>query len=330
MVNIGHLASYLIIKLNETGTTSIKRAEFNELLYRSVKAVQKLSFVKLHRGIRNPDIYTTIRTNYNTELEEILQAACQCGLMHRGNGTYSFLPALTDQHDFDRIRIENPLAVAANEVRSLASVTEPIDWVIKRAGDVSDLNTALMQFDDMTRQHSWDREKFSAEKYAEINNQESATKNPDPYLLIPENHNGLGIVLVHGFLASPAELRDLGEKLYAKGHPVIGVRLKGHGTSPHDLRNRSWQEWYGEVKDGYEIMASLAEKVCLVGFSTGATLSLMLGAGKPQKLGAVVAVSTALKFMNRNMVFVPLMHGANQVTNWLPSNEGMIPFRENV
>lgn len=121
----------------------------------------------------------------------------------------------------------------------------------------------------------------------------------------------------------------MGDKLYARGHPVIGVRLKGHGTSPCDLRNRTWQEWYGEVKAGYRIMAALAEKVFLVGFSTGATLSLMLSAEKPDKLAAVVAVSTALKFMNRNMVFIPLMHGANKMTNWLPSYEGVMPFREN-
>jgi esterase/lipase len=186
-----------------------------------------------------------------------------------------------------------------------------------------------MQFDDMVLDHLWDRKKFSADKYAEINNQETATENSEPYLLIPENHNGLGVVLVHGFLASPAELRGLGDKLYARGHPVIGVRLKGHGTSPCDLRNRNWQDWYGEVKEGYRIMASLAGKVCLVGFSTGGTLSLMLSAEKPDKLAAVAAVSTALKFMNRNMVLIPLMHGANKITNWLPSYEGVMPFREN-
>ena len=55
----------------------------------------------------------------------------------------------------------------------------------------------------------------------------------------------------------------------------------------------------------------------------------MLGADKPDRLAAIVAVSTALKFMNRNMVFIPLMHGANKMTNWLPSFEGVMPFREN-
>jgi esterase/lipase len=187
----------------------------------------------------------------------------------------------------------------------------------------------MLRFDDMLLEYRREQEEFNDEKFAEINDQETAIESAEPYLLVPENHNGLGIVLVHGFLASPAELRELGEKLFKRGHPVIGVRLKGHGTSPYDLRNRSWQDWYGEVKESYEIMAGLADKVYPIGFSTGGTLALMLGAEKPDKLGAVIATSTALKFMNRNMVFIPLVHGANKMMNWLPSNEGVMPFREN-
>ena len=232
MVNLGHLASYLIIRLYETGTTGIRRDRFNEMLYRAIKAVQKHGSVELHRGLRNPATYKAIRTNENSQLEEILQAASQLGLIGRGDGIYSLQPALGEKYDIDQIRIQNPLAVAANEVKSIPKVTEAIDRIVAAADGISDSDYARLLFDDMVLAYDWDRKKFSADKYAEINNQETATANAAPYLLIPKNHNGLGIVLVHGFLASPAELRELGEKLYARGHPVIGVRLTGHGTSP--------------------------------------------------------------------------------------------------
>ena len=329
MVNLGHVAAYLIIKLYETGTTSIKRTEFNDLLYRAVKAVQGTGTAKLHRGMLNPHAYRAIQTNENRELEEILQTGCQLGLMQRGDGIYSLLPPLGEEHDFDKIRIQNPLAVAANEIRQLTSVTTAIDGTIERGGALSDDDRARFSFDDMVKDHVWERKKFSTAKFDYINEKETATESGEPYLLIPDNHNGVGMVVVHGFLASPAEMKELGEKLYALGHPVVGVRLKGHGTSPCDLRNRSWREWYDEVREGYRIMSALADKVCLVGFSTGGTLSLVLGAEKPAKLGAIVAVSPALKFMNRNMVFVPILHGANKATEWLPSLEGVAPFREN-
>ena len=65
---------------------------------------------------------------------------------------------------------------------------------------------------------------------------------------------------------------------------IIGVRLKGHGTSPYDLQTRDWEEWLAAVRRGYETIAPFAEQVCLVGFSTGGALSLILAAEHPAKL----------------------------------------------
>jgi esterase/lipase len=219
--------------------------------------------------------------------------------------------------------------VAANEVKPVVKATEAVRSAISGLDRLGDRDWALMQFDDMRIRYSWDKARFAGKRYADINDQETATENGEPYLLLPNNHNGLGVVLVHGFLASPAELRGFGERLAALGHPVIGVRLAGHGTSPWDLREQPWQSWLEPVRRGYRIMSALAERACLVGFSTGGTLSLMLAAERPPGLAGTVAVSAALKFRNRNMVFVPVLHGANWMTDWLPAYEGVMPFRVN-
>ena len=100
---------------------------------------------------------------------------------------------------------------------------------------------------------------------------------------------------------------------------MIGVRLRGHGTSPWDLRDRSWQEWLGSVRRGFEIMSAFTEKVCLVGFSTGGALSLRLAAEHPEKLAGVVAVAVPVKFRNRNMIFVPIIQGINKLVQWILS-----------
>ena len=159
-------------------------------------------------------------------------------------------------------------------------------------------------------------------------------ENGEPYLLVPDglvpNGSGeIGVVLVHGFLASPAELRDFGNKLAALGYPVIGVRLAGHGTSPWDLRDRSWNDWLGSVRRGVEIMSAFVDKVCLIGFSTGGALSLRLAAERPEKLIGVAAVSVPVMFRNRNLIFVPIIHGINKLTQWISSLEGLMPFRAN-
>jgi esterase/lipase len=146
---------------------------------------------------------------------------------------------------------------------------------------------------------------------------------------LPENHNRIGIVLVHGFLSTPAEVRGFAEQLSALGYAVIGPRLKGHGTSPWDLRERSWEDWVESVQQAYDVMQAYCDRICLIGFSTGAAASLLLASTQPDGLVGVVAVSTPIKFVNKNMVFVPLLHTANRLVSWVPAYEGILPFRYN-
>jgi esterase/lipase len=67
----------------------------------------------------------------------------------------------------------------------------------------------------------------------------------------------------------------------------------------------------------------------VVGFSTGGALSLLLSAAKPEQVDAVVSICAPIEFRNKNMRFVPIMHGANRVVRWLSKYEGLIPFRQN-
>ena len=110
---------------------------------------------------------------------------------------------------------------------------------------------------------------------------------------------------------------------------MLGVRLKGHGTSPWDLRERGWRDWLQSLQRGYRILQGLCERICLVGFSTGGALSLIHAASAPPGLAGVASVSAPIKVRNRNLVFVPLVHGANKVVGWLSSYEGVLPFRSN-
>ena len=139
----------------------------------------------------------------------------------------------------------------------------------------------------------------------------------------------LGVLLVHGFLASPAEMRGFADELLEQGFPVLGVRLKGHGTSPWDLRERSWQDWLVSVRRGYSILAELTARVAMVGFSTGGALSLILASERPDRLAGVVAAAPPMKFRDRGMRFVPLVHSANRLVRWMSSFEGVKPFQTN-
>ncbi|NCC45349.1 MAG: hypothetical protein EOM18_17585, partial [Clostridia bacterium] len=98
----------------------------------------------------------------------------------------------------------------------------------------------------------------------------------EPFLL-KRHFSKKGVLLIHGYMAAPAEMRLLAEHLYAKGYTVYVCRLRGHGTVPEDLALRYWQDWYESVNRGYIILKNSCKRLAVVGFSTGAGLALLSG-----------------------------------------------------
>jgi acyl-CoA synthetase (AMP-forming)/AMP-acid ligase II/esterase/lipase/1-acyl-sn-glycerol-3-phosphate acyltransferase len=328
-VNLSHVASRLVLTLLRKGIAEIERGRFHRLLYLSFKAIQKDPAIHLHRSLTDPDYYDGIHDGGSPLIDQFMQSAMAAQLIEATPETYRFQPALLRDRSGRDPRIENVVTVYANELSPVSSACRAIDEVVRNG--IADDNEALALhlFDDKLRSFAWARTAYSGERFAEINGQQTATESGEPYLLRPRHPKPLGVVLVHGFLASPAELKAFGRQLADMGYPVIGVRLSGHGTSPWDLRDRSRQDWLGSVRRGFEIMSLLSEQVCVIGFSMGGTLALQLAAEKPEKLAGIVAVSTALKFKNRNLIFVPVVHGINRLTEWTYAEEGLMPFRLN-
>ena len=328
-VNLSHLASRLILTLLDRGVTEIGHEPFHTLLYLSVKNAQQEPSINLHRSLVIPERYDGIHKGVWKRFEQFLDMATSSDLIDVTPDKYRFLPKLTEDHAYHEVRLENTVSVYANEVAPVTGACRAVDQAVQSNSGAEKTNLARLLFDDEMRSFRWCRGNYSKPKHAHINDQETATEDAEPYLLVPDNAKKTGIVLVHGFLASPAELRSYGEKLAALGYPVMGVRLCGHGTSPWDLRDRNWKEWLGSVRRGFEIISAFADKVCLVGFSTGGALALRLAAEQPENLAGVVVVSVPIKFRNRNLIFVSVIHGINKLTKWMTSLEGLMPFRLN-
>ena len=88
--------------------------------------------------------------------------------------------------------------------------------------------------------------------------------------------NSKGVLLIHGFTGSPAELLLLGNFLNRAGYTVLGVRLAGHGTNELDLMRTTNEDWLNSVLDAYSILSGLCDKIFVIGHSMGALLSLKL------------------------------------------------------
>lgn len=88
----------------------------------------------------------------------------------------------------------------------------------------------------------------------------------------------IGCLLIHGFTATPGEMRSLGDALSAAGFPVVAVRLAGHGTSVGDLARVRWRDWADSVNAGAEELAPDGGPLFVAGMSLGGLLALHFAA----------------------------------------------------
>ncbi|HJN22687.1 MAG TPA: alpha/beta fold hydrolase [Rhodospirillales bacterium] len=328
-INLSHLASRLMLMFVDRGQMEVDCSLFHKILFLAIKKAQKETSIHLHHSLLNPEKYSGLLAGECLGFEQLIASEAASELVELKDDRIHFLPKLCEEHGFDEIRLENLISVYANEIAPITAAKRALERALDGAPEIDEPALARLLFDDEHISYLWSKQSFDKPRYDEINRQETANKSAAPYMLLPDGGKPLGIVLVHGFLASPAEMRPLAEKLAAASYPVIAVRLPGHGTSPWDLRGRSWPDWLEAVRRGYRIMSAFAPRICVVGFSTGGSLALLLAAEHPVGLAGIASVSAPLKFMNRNLIFVPLVYGANKLTRWLTSFEGVMPFRPN-
>ncbi len=327
-INLSHISSYLILCLFRRGLRRLRCAQFHKMLYLAIKHLQDSDY-HLHRSLRNPEEYGAIANQGSSRLSQFLSTVKSMGLVHIEDSEYVLDDKLIRDFEIDEIRTENLISVYSNEIAPISAVTDIIEKAIDRISEVDSRKFAEFRFDDQLRALLWDQKEFSKPKHLEINQQQTADADPNWFFLKSGNTSASAVLLIHGFLASPSEMRSLGDRLHNEGHHVLGVRLKGHGTSPWDLRSRDWKDWSASVLRGFEIIKAFSQSIHIIGFSTGGLLALLLASDHPhRKITSVTSISAPVVFINKNMKFVPLLHHANKIVRWV-SSEGLLPFRPN-
>ncbi len=90
-----------------------------------------------------------------------------------------------------------------------------------------------------------------------------------------------GILLLHGFTATPDSLRFLAETLHEEDFTVSVPVLAGHGTHESHLAQTLWQDWYQSAEKAYLKLSKECESVSVVGLSLGGLLTLHLAYSYP-------------------------------------------------
>ena len=327
-INLSHIASLIVLRLFQRGLRRIDCGRFHKMLYVGIKLLQKSEY-DLHRSLCNPEEYYAIVHRGSSRLDQLLRTAQSMRLLHIEKGDYVLDQKIIEDFEIDEVRTENLISVYANEISPLSKVTRMIENAMARTDKLDARALAELRFDDEIIAYQWDFKEFQKPRYQEINSQQTQAADANWYFLKSKRKSASAVLLIHGFLSGPAELRSLGERLHADGHHVLGVRLKGHGTSPWDLRSRNWLEWTASVERGYDILKAFSRSVHIVGFSTGGLLALNHAANNPNiRIKSVTSINAPVRFKNRNMVFVPLVHHANRLVSWV-TDEGLVPFTPN-
>ena len=124
------------------------------------------------------------------------------------------------------------------------------------------------------------------------------TEKKEPIPIIPGaepfrlENKGPKVLLIHGFTATPTEMRPIGDFLHSKGYDIYSVLLAGHGTTPEDLNTKKCVDWWDSVKTAYEQIDNCD---FVIGFSMGALLASRLAVEYQKQLKGIVLASAFLR-----------------------------------
>ena len=259
----------------------------------------------------------------HAKIGNFLAVARQTGVLRQDNGVFVKNSALFSAPiDFHAVRTENPLVVIANEVEPLIEFQRVVRETAAEAPDAvrADVTTHLIKNAD-----------FAFEKdYARFFiNGESKKKNVGRPFLLRNGNAETGVLLIHGYMAAPMEVRALARHLHETlGCHVYAPRLRGHGTSPEDLAGRQFLEWIDSVDEGYAILKHMCKTVIAGGFSMGAGLALEL-ASRVDGLDGVFAISPPMRLQDFSTRLVPMINMWNRVMHRMNRDRSSKEFVDN-
>jgi esterase/lipase len=331
LINLDHLfaASLSFIKDPEIEISRLKR-----IIYMSAVMIKKTGKNRLNQSIFEENLFKIFLDEPHKEFDSVFELAKKQGVIEEvGDGKIQIKKALLEkQYDFHEIRLENSLHVIANEFSLLELCCDIVKRNIKTPDD--ELRRKVS-----SEIHHRDLESFNADYDIYFDEKFSKDKSVgSPFFLDSRYKNSpritrVGVVIVHGYKSAPREIEDLAQFINGFGFKVYGVRLRGHGTAPTNMKDVTWEDWYCSVQRGYAALQNICSKIILIGFSTGGLLSLLSCARKnhaSKKLFAVVSINSALKLRDLKARMVPGINIWNEMLEKLNIERGRFEYVDDV
>ncbi|MFC1812955.1 alpha/beta fold hydrolase [Thermodesulfobacteriota bacterium] len=278
--------------------------------------------VHCHKRLNEDQTHLLVDDHFN-QFRDFISVALEKGVVQKKNQTLFKGPSgFSSSFNFHRVRIDNPVAVMANEVEPLTALQRHIRWYALQPGFLLRRKISTYLLEKAVSDFEEDYKTFYIEG-------ESKKKDVGMPILIRGRSRKIGVLLVHGYMAAPLEVKELARYLGSMGLWVYAPRLKGHATSPEDLSTRAYSEWATSVDQGYAIIRNLCEEIVVGGFSTGAGLALDLATRVDDVIKGVFAVSPPLRLQHLSSKFVPAVDVWNRLMDKVHLEGAKMAFVDN-
>lgn len=312
-VNFDHIFSAVLHHITET---EIEIDHLKRLIYLSAAKIDQRKY-RIHPAIAEHNLFKMFIDEPYKEFDSVFELAKSQSLIEEiaGNKIKIHKENFNKKYDFNEIRRENTLQVIANEFFLL----EDLNNSVAKNCKISDLQLRKKVFEEI---HERDLQIFESDYsqfFDEKFSKDKKVGSPfffDSHAKTCAKVKKVGVLVCHGYKSAPQEVLELGKFINGFGFKVYGVRLKGHGTAPINMKEVSWQDWYDSMQRGYAALKNRCSKVIIVGFSTGGLLALLSGSRK-KNIAGIVAINSALKLLDMRTLFVPGINIWNELLDKL-------------
>ena len=319
-VNIDHLfaACLRYQKKNALSEKSLK-----VIIYLVAHDLRDREDRRIHPSLSPHNMLRMISDHYHEAYENICKLAIKEGAITRkGDSIIIKATALRRRFGFHSIRLKNLLSVFANEV-------EPLTYLIKNIKELTAQSHDALRQKLIKIMEKEDRQIYLDDhhKYRSPMSKSIETAGPHWY---KQPKSKVGVVLCHGYLASPAEMAPLAEFLHQKGINVYTVRLRGHGTIPRQLKDIQLDDWIDSFDRAYTVIRHQCQHVIVGGFSAGGIMALLAAANKPNDVQGVFSINAALQLKDIRTKLIPTVTAWNDLLDHFHIDMGKFEVIDNV
>lgn len=288
---------------------------FKRLIYLAINKIKKKDFY-IDDDIDKDLIYLISYEKY-AQFEEVLQLAIRDNIIEVSNDQYSInKQALLNGYTHHTIRLKNILKVILNEILVHEKVLNIVKNIVQKTEDEIDARLLKVlekeERDSLLKAH---------EEFKESEDMKPNEIGEAKYF--DNEHSDTCIIAIHGFSSAPKEVEQLAQYLRGNNFATYAPRLEGHGTTPEDLKNKKWQDWYKSVSRAITISTLKYKKIFIVGFSTGGLLALLSTKKRFQEFSGIICINAALHLNDiRVKTLLPAVSFWNDIVN-VVSDEGL-------